>query len=237
MEKLTREQVLSLSPISLNFISPSSEDILGWFEALDAGWIYQGEPSPAKPHAELASGLCSNGYFNCRKVMCYPRLAEILAIQLYRKLRDKITPDVVVGSAYSAITFSYEVARTFGVPHFFVEKDPSDFQGKKMIWKEEIPAFSRVLQAEELITTLGTTQEVCRAINEKNSYRIAFIEVVGVCVHRPNNLLAGTERKIVALVEKQVSTWQPGPETCPYCRVGSPRVKPKANWAKLTGKE
>ncbi len=236
MANIAKEKLLSLKPCNFQFIDVSPETILYWFEVLDAGWIYHGDPDSAKPHAELTSGKCSNGYFNCRKVMCYPRLAEILAVQLYRKLITLLAPDlIVIGSAYSAITFSYEVARAFGAPHFFVEKDPADPKGKKMIFKEEISGSSRVLQIEELITTMGTTQAVRKAVFEKNPEPIIILKIVGTCIHRPEKLPADLgDRQVVALVEKEISTWDP--EQCPYCKVGSPRVRPKGNWAQLVGR-
>lgn len=233
----SREQLLALRPWGFFSTDIPPEEIISWFKVLDAGWLYQGEPDPSKPHAELASGLCSNGYFNCRKVMCYPNLLEILAIQMVRRLKAVACrmPDAIVGSPYSAITLSYEVARAFGVPHFFAEKDPQDPSGKKMVWKEEIPADHWVLQVEELITTMGTTEAVQRAVIEKNSKPVIFLPEVVTCIHRPSQLPANTgERKVVALVERQVSAWKP--EECPYCKVGSPRVKPKANWAQLVGR-
>jgi len=237
MNKLTREELLGLKPCNFQFADVPAETILGWFEALDAGWIYQGDPDPVKPHAELTSGKCSNGYFDCRKVLCYPNLSEILAMQLVKKLKLLIVnPDVILGSPYSAITFSYEIARQFSIPHFFAEKDPADPKGKAMIWKGEILGGSKVLQVEELITTLGTAQAVRQAVVEKNPEPITILTIVGTCIHRPDKLPADLgDRQVVALVEKEVSAWDP--EQCPYCKVGSLRVRPRGNWAQLVGKE
>ncbi|MBU4204973.1 hypothetical protein KKE19_03685 [Patescibacteria group bacterium] len=236
MSKLTKDDLLALRAVNFRFVTMSAETILGWFEVLDAGWLYQGDPDPAKPHAELTSGKCSNGYFDCRRVLCYPNLSEILAISLFNKLKiSGIRPQAVVGSPYSAITFSYEVARQFGIPHFFAEKDPADPKGKAMVWKGEIPGGSKVLQVEELITTLGTTQAVRQAVVEKNPEPITVLTIVGTCIYRPDKLTADLgDRQIIALVGKEVSVWDP--EQCPYCKVGSPRVRPRGNWTQLVGR-
>ena len=57
----TKEEVLKLNPKDFYLRGLAPDEVLRIFEVLDAGWTYQGEPSPKRAHAELASGLCSNG--------------------------------------------------------------------------------------------------------------------------------------------------------------------------------
>lgn len=219
---------------------PVREEIfLGWFESCDAIWLHEGDPK--KPHAELTSGLCSNGFFDCMRVLKYPNLCEALARQLAIKIQQTIGNqgrpiDWVIGSPYAAITFSYEVAKALGAIHGFVEKDPNDPAGKKMVWRRMvIPKNSVVLQMEELITTSGTFKEVRRAVEEGNSELVEFESVVGVLVHRPPKLPVDYgERKVVSLIEREV--WAVKPEDCPLCKEGSQRLRPKTHWKELTGK-
>lgn len=213
----------------------SQEEILHLFNLCDAVWFHDGDPH--KPHAELVSGECSNGYFNCSLVLCYPNLNEILARQLARKLNAQGIKKVlwVIGSPYAAITFSYEVAKSLGARHVFVEKDPKDPTGKRMVWRRmTIPAGDEVLQAEELITTAYTTNEVKRAVEEGNSGPVNFLPTVGALVHRPPKLPADHGgRRVVALIEKEIWAVEP---PCHLCRAGSPRYRPKSHWKELTGK-
>ena len=237
---MNKQDLLELNPERMARCDLDPEQILRWFNVLDAAWVHSGDPK--MPHAELASGLCSNGYFNCSKVLCYPNLAEILALQLARKCKLSVGVDLdvwVVGSAYAAITFSYEMARVFGYPHGFVEKDPTDPSGKKMKWTERftMPQGCSVIQAEELITTAGTFWEVRRAIKEAGHQPpVCFADTVVALVHRPPKLPVEYPDgiKVVALIEKEV--WAVKPEECPLCQAGSKRVKPKTHWAELTGK-
>jgi orotate phosphoribosyltransferase len=225
------------------------EGTLKLFADNGAAWVYEGPPDPAKPHAELASGACSNGYFNCRKVLCQPDLCGEMASHLIDQLLES-SPLVgaahnkgnlvVVGSPYSAITFSYEVARQLRVDHFFAEKDPKDPDGKRFIFKEELPEGAEILRVEELITTMGTTQGVAQAILERKSdaNNVVILPLVGTVILRPNDLnpedvYEGV--KVVALVRKAVQNWDlKKGQACPYCAVGSKKVKPKANWKLLT---
>lgn len=143
--------------------------------------------------------------------------------------------DAVIGSPYSAITISYEVAKFFNVPHGIPEKDPKDPKGKKMLWKEEFPRGTRILRIEELVTTSGTTKEVSKAVQEQNPHPVSFVPIVGVLVHRPPVLpIDYWNMQMIALVEKPI--WAVSPDKCDLCKQGSPRIKPKLNWARLTGK-
>lgn len=213
--------------------------ILSWFANENAYWVYKGEPCLENPHAELTSGLCSDGFFDCLRVLCYPNIAEILARRLVSRLM-KIYPlleiDYVLSSPYAAITFGYEVAKIIGTKFMFAEKDPADSKGKRMLWKRmTIPAGSTILQIEELITTSGTFQEVRKAVKEGNAEPVYFVPVVGVLVHRPPKLPADYgDVKVMALIEKEVRAFDP--KDCPYCKVGSVRYRPKTHWAELTGK-
>ena len=112
------------------------EYIVALLEQEDAVWFYEGEPSADRPHAELTSGLCSNGFADCLRILRYPNIAEILGLQLARLLRksgiDRV--DWVVSSSYAAITFGHEVAKALRAVFMLAEKDPSDPQGKKMVW-------------------------------------------------------------------------------------------------------
>lgn len=213
--------------------------ILSWFELADAYWGYEGDPSPKEPHAELTSGLCSNGYFDCPRLLSYPNVAEILGRQLTLCLLNASgveRVDWVVSSAYSAITFGHEVAKALGARFMNVEKDHADPTQKRMLWRRiTIPEGSRVLQVEELITTMGTTEEVKRALLEENGEQIEILPIIGTLVLRPSNLEAmKREHQIVALVEKEI--WAKKPEECPLHAVGSQAFKPKTHWARLTGK-
>ena len=111
--------------------------ILSWFALADAYWGYEGEPLSTKPHAELTSGLCSNGYFDCPRLLSYPNVAEILGRTLALTLKASGVPrvDWVVSSAYSAITFGHEVAKALGARFANVEKDPADPTQRRMLWR------------------------------------------------------------------------------------------------------
>jgi orotidine-5'-phosphate decarboxylase len=201
----------------------------------NAIWTYK--EMPGEPHALLASGKHSDGYINLNAVLQSPRLSEVLANQLIEKLEERGSTkekiDLVASSSYAAITFGYEVARQLGVDFVFTEKE-----GEIQKWsgRFEIPPGSQILQVEELITTLSTTQKVKKAILEKNP-DVKFLEangktVVATIVHRPDHLpIEYPEYQVIALLEKEIHNW--GPNECPLCKGGSEALKPKQNWQRF----
>ena len=225
--------LLMIKPEGFSNMILESDWIYSCFKAAGAGWVHSGNPKD--PHAELVSGNCSTVYFDVPRVLKYPNLAEIFGRQLGKKLRGQgIRSDWVVSSAYAAITFGHEVAKEIGATFQNVEKDPSDPAHKKMIWRRmSIPEGVTVLQIEELITTKSTTDEVRRAVEEGNEFKVNFLDVVGALIHRPPKLPVNYH--IVSLLEMEAPAWKP--DSCPLCAAGSQRFWPKTHWKELTGKK
>lgn len=57
----TCEELQGLKPEDFDTVILTQEEILRWLTITEAGWMHSGDPK--MPHAELASGMCSNGFF------------------------------------------------------------------------------------------------------------------------------------------------------------------------------
>ncbi len=232
------KELLDLDPELFAMGDVPVETILDWFKTCDAYWLHNGDPR--YPHAELTSGMCSNGFFDCLRVLKYVNLSDILANQMARRIRAVIGDqrvDWVIGSPIAGITFSHDVARALRAPiSMFTEKDPN--QKGKMLWNRVIiPENSIVLQIEELTTTSKTLIAVREAVNSGNPNHVNWISSVGILVHRPPKRLAVScygDIAIIPLIEVEV--WAVDPNECPLCKAGSDRYRPKTNWEELTGK-
>lgn len=218
----------------------SEEEIIEYFfEPCNAIWFHDGDPR--KPHAELTTGVCSDGFINCGEVLSHVKFNRMLSHQLVLRLEAAgvYLVDWVVGSDHAAATFSYQVAEEFSrrhgkdVRHDFAERDLRDPALKRMQWRRvEVSGWARVLQVEELITTRFTLNEVRRAIEEGNPNPVNFHEKKGTIVLRPKDFSQGYD-DIVALVRKEIQTWDT--KECPLCKAGSRRIpSPKKNWKELT---
>lgn len=212
------------------------------FRVADALWLHNGDPT--MPHAELTAGECSNGFVDVLRVLKYTNLCEIFAQELAKvylsrryntfgktsDLRFSRNPDWVIGSDHAGATISYEVARRLNAKHDFTER-----AYKLQHWRRHvIESGETVLQVEELVRTTGTLHQVRNAILEGNPYRVQFVPVALTVVHR-SNVYGFGEGPILYLRHYDIATWEP--EECPLCAAGSKRLRPKQNWAELTGKQ
>ncbi len=247
---MTKEEVLSIRTVDelvkfrphdfcwqRGLISP--EEVQHIFELCGAFWKYPGKPSPEYPHVELTSDLCSNRYIDCSKVLCYPSLCQILAIQAMWVSRVKYTGSIdwVVSSSYAAMPFGQALAEALQEDIFpmirwgYAEKG----KNKEQSWERwEISPNEIVLQAEELMTTSETTLAVRRGIREGNPNPVQFAPVISVLIHR-SDVYTIEESEIICLAHFDIQNWKP--EQCPFCAAGSKRLQPKSNWSELTGKE
>ncbi|MBI4256478.1 hypothetical protein HY626_00280 [Candidatus Uhrbacteria bacterium] len=219
LRRLRRTQSSRLTP----------EEIRHIFETCSALWLHSGDMT--RPHAELTSGRCSNGFVDVLRVLRYANLCELLGRQLAVKIDDAYRGrvDWVVGSDHAAATLSFAVASFNGAQHDFTEKGSDKIQ----LWKRfEIGRDEVVLQVEELVTTTGTLQAVRDGLRRAHDHEVQFAPVVACLVHRaPTHEFEGSP--IVSLIHFDIQTW--APEECPLCAAGSPRVRPKHNWVELTG--
>jgi len=234
------QELLSLKPSSVGNTLIHQEELIRWFDLLDAVWIHDGDPT--KPHAKTTQGLCTNAFFDCLAVLENMNLSDIFANQLALRLKYAMGEEAlkkvgyVVGSPMAAITFAHDVARYIGAPrNSFAEKDPD--HKNEMMWKRRtIAEGTHVLKIEELMTTSGTTEAVERAIVKGNKYPVIFDPFVGTIILRPPKFepTYGGKR-VVALIAKEV--WAVEREKCTLCAQGSKLIeKPKLNWGELTGK-
>jgi orotate phosphoribosyltransferase len=219
-------------------IDMAPEEIMEMLQYLNCIWIRRGDVQ--KPHAELTSGLCSNGYIDLSRILCYPLVCEILARQLSCKLVDKGVKrvDYVIGTPNTANTLAFEVAKAYNTVHAFAEKieNPIGPSKRRIVWSGmTLRRGATVLLIDETITTGGTIRALRQAIKEGNEEPVKILPTVGAIVNRPPRLPVNYgDMKVVSLLEIAIQTFKP--DKCPYCRAGSPRVRPRTHWQELTGK-
>lgn len=166
-------------------------------------------------HFRLTSGLHSDRYVQCARVLMWPDRAEVLCRELANRLEEK-NIDVVVGPALGGVILAYEMARQLGAQALFTERENGIMTLRRGF---TIQAGQRVLVVEDVITTGGSAQEVVDLMGQ------AGAEVVGVAslVDRSNGRVQmGTP--LSTLLPVEVSAYSP--VGCPLCRDGLPLVKP-----------
>lgn len=175
-------------------------------------------------HFELSSGRRSNRYFQCARVLAYPRHAETLALALEARLRERhpeLELDLVVGPAMGAVVWSQEVARAFGTRSFFTERVDGAMALRRGF---AVEPGERVLVVEDVLTTGGSAREVIDLLRGLG----ADVVAVGGIVNRSGrpNPFEDLGLPFVCLAEVEAMTW--GPDEAPPAgvEVAGPAVKP-----------
>ena len=172
-------------------------------------------------HFRLTSGLHSNEYLQCAKVLCMPAHAERLGQELAKQvsgLLAGVTPQVVVAPAMGGIIIGHEVARALGVRSLFTERD---IDSGSMVLRRgfEFEPGETVVVIEDVITTGGSTKEVIRVVEATGAKVVAAGSIIDRSGGRAE---VGVPR--VALETLKAVAYQP--EECPLCAQHVPVVKP-----------
>ncbi|MCL2570938.1 MAG: orotate phosphoribosyltransferase [Defluviitaleaceae bacterium] len=166
-------------------------------------------------HFQLTSGRHAEIYMQCAKVLQYPEHTAYIAQEIAKGFAgDEV--EIVLAPAIGAIVLGYELARAMGAKSIFVERENGEMTLRRGF---EIPKGARVVIAEDVVTTGGTTKEVIEVAKAHGA------EVIGTCslVDRTGGQI-DMGVKYVAAYSKAIESYLP--EDCPLCKAGIPIVKP-----------
>ena len=80
-------------------------------------------------HFILSSGLRSEQYLQCAKLLMHPKQSELICKSLAQKIKKVFKKiDLVVAPAMGGVIVGYEVARHLKVPSIFTERVDGEFQ-------------------------------------------------------------------------------------------------------------
>lgn len=116
-----------------------------------------------------ASGWQSPIYCDNRVSLSYPELRNYLKISLAKALKS-LYPDaeVVVGVATGAIALGALVADELNLPFVYVRPEPKK-HGRQNQIEGELPANSKVVVIEDLISTGGSSLKVVRVLRDSGA--------------------------------------------------------------------
>ena len=166
-------------------------------------------------HFRLSSGLHSDRYLQCARLLMWPDRAERAGSELASKLAE-FSPEIVVSPALGGIVVGHEVARALGVRALFAERKDGAFALRRGF---AIASGERVAVVEDVFTTGGSTREVCAAVREAGG----TVVTVGSLVNRglPPDAFPVPARTLLSV---QVPSWPA--EECPLCAAGQPLESP-----------
>jgi orotate phosphoribosyltransferase len=166
-------------------------------------------------HFLLSSGLHSDRYFQCARLLQYPRRAA----RVGRAIGDLCRPfgaQLVVSPALGGVVIGHEVARALGVRAIFTEREQGIMRLRRGF---TIAPGERALIVEDVVTTGKSTLEAAHAVTAAGG------EVVGLTSIIDRSGGVGFPYPFRSLLQIKVATY--AAEVCPLCREGKlPVLKP-----------
>ena len=173
-------------------------------------------------HFLLSSGRHGDRYFQCARLLQYPDRAAAALSGVAETIRadikaGKLQIDAIVGPAMGGIIVAYELGRQLGLPAFFTERDESGAMTLRRGF--EVKPGQNILIAEDAVTTVKSSGESARAVEEMGGRIAALVCIVdrrapGVEVSWP----------FYAACRVDAANWDAG--DCELCKKGIPVVKP-----------
>ncbi len=176
-------------------------------------------------HFKLSSGLHSDRYLQCAKVLQWPARADALGAALASKLEGR-SARAVVSPAMGGLIIGQETGRGLGVRAIFAERVEGAFALRRGFALE--PG-ERVAVIEDVVTTGKSTREVLELVRGAGAVPAAC----GAIVDRRGAERRGAEGSIdgipfAALLVLEVPTWEPA--ACPLCAQGVPLNAPGSRY-------
>jgi orotate phosphoribosyltransferase len=206
---------------------------------LGAFWTYNYEAAEngiPGLHAELKSGLHSDGFLISRIFLAHDNIRKIFATQIFYRMQlvGIPFPNYMVGIPTGATGLGDDVRRLCGAKEAILEK----VEGH-IVLRTALEPESTIALVEDF-TTRGTgLRETALDIKSKNP-TVRFTPYVLEIINRGGLEVIKVEKvgtfKILPVATKRINDWKP--EECLLChKYGSKTIKPKAtdeNWRLIT---
>lgn len=153
-------------------------------------------------HFILSSGLRSEKYVQCAKLLMFPDKAEIVCKSLADKIKvSKLEFDAIVSPAIGGILAGYEVSRHLNVPSIFVERVNGIFALRRGFSLNQI---KKILIVEDVITTGKSSLECANLIESLGSIISGF-----ACIIDRSSGKSLIKSKIISQISFDIPTYAP----------------------------
>jgi len=158
-------------------------------------------------HFKLTSGLHSDSYIQCARVLEHPGLTNELAQEAVARLPQDLNIDMVAAPAVGGILFGFAVAAVLQTRLIFCERTDGRMQFRRSF---VIPPSSRVLVCEDVVTTGGSVLELIELVKAAGGEIVAVLSMVD----RGKKPDFGSP--YYPLMTLETPSWTP--ETCTLCQ-------------------
>ena len=152
-------------------------------------------------HFILSSGLHSDQYIQCAKLLSFPKKAELICSSLCEKIKKSFNKiDVILAPAIGGIVIGYEVGRQLNIETIFAERQ----EGKLVLRRGfDISKNSNVLIVEDVITTGKSALECLNLIKQHQSNCIGYS-----CIIDRSNDSSLIKETIISQVKLKIDTFK-----------------------------
>ena len=171
-------------------------------------------------HFSLSSGLHSETYLQCAKVLQWPERAGALGAAL-ASLLAPFRPSAVVSPAMGGVIIGHEAGRGLSVRAIFTERVDGAFALRRGF---ALKPLERVAVVEDVLTTGKSTREVFAVLRAAGAEPVVCGSIVdrrSLAAGRGGALDGVPCRSLLAL---EVPAFEPA--ACPRCEAGEPVVAP-----------
>ena len=153
-------------------------------------------------HFILSSGLHSNQYIQCAKLLSNPVKAEIICSSLVEKINNSYKNiNMILTPAIGGIVVGYEVGRQMKLQTIFAER----LNGKLTLRRGfNIPEGANILVIEDVITTGKSALECVDVIKKYKANLVGFACIID----RSNDKVKITD-KITSQIKFKIQTFEP----------------------------
>ena len=152
-------------------------------------------------HFILSSGLHSNQYVQCAKLLSYPKKAEIICAALTEKIKNNFNKiNIVLSPALGGIVVGYEIGKQLNVQTIFAERVNGKLELRRGF---SILENSNVLIVEDVITTGKSALECSEIVKINKANLVGFACLID---RSDNNILI--KEKIVSQVKIKIAIFK-----------------------------
>lgn len=157
-------------------------------------------------HFLLSSGLHSNVYFQCAKVLQFPKYATLFCEEIASHFAN-LEIDLIISPALGGILVGQEVARLLNKKSIFTERIENVMTLRRGF---EINKNDKILICEDVVTTAKSSKEVANVVDQHGGKIVG----IGSIVDRSNGL-AKFDYDFFSTIKISAETYTAN--ECPLC--------------------
>jgi orotate phosphoribosyltransferase len=176
-------------------------------------------------HFVLSSGLHSQTYIQCAKLLSFPNQASKICKSLSKKIKSKFPKiDIILAPAIGGIIIGYEIGRLLNIETIFCERVKKKFELRRGF---HINKNSKILIVEDVITTGKSSLECAKLINKSGAKLVGFSCIIN---RSEKNKLKIKNKKIISHMKIHIPTYHPNkvPENLKKIKI----IKPGSRFLK-----